>query len=314
MSIQHVAAILDSRDARLSGCRKLVLVTLANRTDEYFRCWPSQERLAGECGISVRALSDHLKGLEEDGFITRDTQHLGQGNGSRTVYTLHLAALSVAPAEIAPEKTAHANSVVCTGSLLPLTNHQEPSTPSSSTRDARGTRLAGDWVLTNQWRAEAHQAAIKAKLRLTDEEIDVEADKFRDHWHSQPGSKARKLDWLGTWRNWIRRAAPEIVRARSRTQRPAGANGSGYGKPQSRFAPALSQHDAFAIAGAAASHSERGAGWEPDHGHGAGASVGPPRLEVIDFADAGGPQPGDAGGDRRDRGPAVLTLPFAAVG
>jgi DNA-binding HxlR family transcriptional regulator len=139
MSIQHVAAILDSRHPSLSGCRKLVLVTLANRTDEHFRCWPSQERLAGECGISVRALSDHLKALEEDGFITRDTQHLGQGNGSRTVYTLRLEALTFAPAEIAPAEIAHANSVVCTGSRPRVTNHQEPSTSSSS--DARANAI-----------------------------------------------------------------------------------------------------------------------------------------------------------------------------
>lgn len=311
MSIQHVGAILDSRDDRLAGCRKLVLVTLANRTDEYFRCWPSQDRLAGECGISVRALSDHLKGLEEDGFITRDTQHLGQGNGSRTVYTLHLGALRVAPAEIAPEKSAPANSVVCTGSRLPLTNHQEPSLPSPSTRDTRGTRLPADWRLSSQWRAEAHQAALKANLRLTDEEIDVEADKFRDYWHSQPGPKARKLDWLGTWRNWIRRAAPEIIRARPRADRAA--NGSGYGKPQSRYAPALTQHDAFALAGAEASHAQRSGGRQQDHGNGSGSPVGPPRLEVLDFANAAGSEPGEPRGDRGDRSPVVLTLPFAAV-
>jgi len=30
------------------------------------------------------------------------------------------------------------------------------------------------------------------------------ADRFRDYWISQPGSKGVKLDWTATWRNWVR--------------------------------------------------------------------------------------------------------------
>jgi DNA-binding HxlR family transcriptional regulator len=127
MSIQHVAAVLDARDERLAGSRKLVLITLANRTNEHGKCWPSQGLLSGECGISVRAISDHLKALEQDGFIQRNTQHLGKGNGSRTTYTLHLDALKVAPADTAGAEVAHANLVGCTGSSLRVTNLQEPT-------------------------------------------------------------------------------------------------------------------------------------------------------------------------------------------
>ena len=127
MSIQHVASVLDARDDRLTGSRKLVLITLANRTNEHGKCWPSQELLAGECGISVRAISDHLKALESDGFIKRSTQHLGKGNGSRTTYTLHLEKLKVAPEETADAEVAPANSVGCTGSTPRVTNLQEPS-------------------------------------------------------------------------------------------------------------------------------------------------------------------------------------------
>ena len=29
---------------------------------------------------------------------------------------------------------------------------------------------------------------------------------FRDYWRSQPGAKGVKLDWFGTWRNWVRRS------------------------------------------------------------------------------------------------------------
>ena len=57
MSIQHVAAVLDCRDPKLASCKKLVLIALANRTDQAGQCWPSQELLAGECGITPRTRS-----------------------------------------------------------------------------------------------------------------------------------------------------------------------------------------------------------------------------------------------------------------
>jgi DNA-binding MarR family transcriptional regulator len=143
MSIQHVGAVLDARDARLSGSRKLVLVTLANRTNERGVCWPSQQLLADECGISVRALADHLKALEENGFIRRSTQHLGKGNGSRTYYTLHLESLKVAPADIAGAEVAPATFDSCSGSTPHVTNLQEPSLGSVVLTRARCFEAAG---------------------------------------------------------------------------------------------------------------------------------------------------------------------------
>lgn len=36
-------------------------------------------------------------------------------------------------------------------------------------------------------------------------------DRFRDHWAAKPGKDGVKLDWLATWRNWVRgeRAMPQ---------------------------------------------------------------------------------------------------------
>jgi hypothetical protein len=211
MSIQHVSAVLDCRDHRLAGCRKLVLVTLANRTDEEGRCWPSQELLSGECGVSVRALSDHLKGLEDDGFITRETQHRGRGNGSRTIYTLHIQALKFAPENNAPAELAPAIQVECTGSSPRVKkNLQEPTilrigdAPQTSERTGKGTFLPDDWLLPDDWADEARHIAFKAKQPLSENEISNEADKFRDHWHGKAGAAGRKSNWRATWRNWFR--------------------------------------------------------------------------------------------------------------
>jgi len=216
MSIQHVAAVLDARDDRITGTRKLVLITLANRTNEHGKCWPGQELLAGECGISVRALADHLKALESEGFIKRSTQHLGKGNGSRTTYTLHLAMLKVAPEEIAGAEVAPASFVGCTGSTPHVTNRQEPTVSNSDELDlgptpseqpkkksaprgsARGSRISQSWAPT------PNDYAFAEKQGLNREEINHEHGQFRDHWISASGKGAAKLDWSAAWRTWIR--------------------------------------------------------------------------------------------------------------
>lgn len=217
MSIQHVGLVLDARDERLAGTRKLVLIALANRTDAAGKCFPTQDLIASECGIEVRTVSDHLKALEADGFIARKTQHLGRGNGSRTVYTLHLDLLRNAPEKIAGANNAHAINDVCTGSLPRVTNRQEPSVTEAKASvvhtleqkpnpqkgkgkvrgAARGSRLSEDWAPT------VADYAFASKHNLTREEINREADRFRNYWCSATGKNAAKLDWHRTWQNWL---------------------------------------------------------------------------------------------------------------
>lgn len=80
----------------------------------------------------------------------------------------------------------------------------DPVQPKAS----KGTRLAKDWTLPEAWRT----WALEARAELGYAGIDLEADKFRDHWHAATGSKATKADWLATWRNWIRNAnAPRNI-------------------------------------------------------------------------------------------------------
>ena len=243
MSIQHVAAVLDARDDRITGTRKLVLITLANRTNEHGKCWPSQDLLAGECGISVRALADHLKALEADKFIKRSTQHLGKGNGSRTTYTLHLAMLKVAPAEIAGAEVAPASFVGCTGSTPHVTNHQEPTLTTSDevvcTRtppeqpkkksaprgSARGSRIPDNWAPTPK------DYVFASEQGLSREEINHEHGQFKDHWVSATGKGSTKLDWSAAWRTWIRNTvkwrAERAAKAASRPNPASQSRGGG---------------------------------------------------------------------------------------
>ena len=73
-----------------------------------------------------------------------------------------------------------------------------PITPTStpSPRSNRGHRLPDDWFPSMEDHSFADRLGVVG-----------EVDKFRDHWHSQPGQKGTKVDWSATWRNWCRRAA-----------------------------------------------------------------------------------------------------------
>jgi hypothetical protein len=49
----------------------------------------------------------------------------------------------------------------------------------------------------------------------------TETDRFRDYWRSIPGAKGRKLDWIATWHNWMRRADDDLAGRTPRSARPA---------------------------------------------------------------------------------------------
>jgi hypothetical protein len=61
----------------------------------------------------------------------------------------------------------------------------------------RGSRLANDWVLPNEWEYWAN----KERPDLNASQV---ADQFKDFWCSKPGKDGTKLDWAATWRNWVR--------------------------------------------------------------------------------------------------------------
>lgn len=63
-----------------------------------------------------------------------------------------------------------------------------------------GSRITEDWL---------PQPETIQKLKAEYPHIDqkLEHRKFVDHWLAESGSKASKLDWEATYRNWIRRSA-----------------------------------------------------------------------------------------------------------
>ena len=71
------------------------------------------------------------------------------------------------------------------------------SAPAGLVSSKRGTRLPADWVLTDEHR----KFCNTERPDLDPERVGAE---FRDYWISAPGQRGVKVDWLATWRNWVR--------------------------------------------------------------------------------------------------------------
>ena len=95
---------------------------------------------------------------------------------------------------------------VCQGTYLPPTPAPTP-TPSTSTprapRDKRGVRIPDDFAVSDEMREWAKEKGFGSL------DLDGITEEFVDFWKGVAGSKGVKLDWPGTWRNWIRRKATD---------------------------------------------------------------------------------------------------------
>jgi uncharacterized protein YdaU (DUF1376 family) len=74
----------------------------------------------------------------------------------------------------------------------PITINQEPTV-----KGTRGSRLSADFVLPTEWIAFCQQE----RQDLNPHKV---FDGFKDYWVSKAGAQGVKLDWLATWRNWVR--------------------------------------------------------------------------------------------------------------
>jgi hypothetical protein len=80
---------------------------------------------------------------------------------------------------------------------------QKPTPSSSSSSSSSNVekqppkRLPVDWVPTED------QISF-CKTERPDLNAKVVAETFKDYWTAQPDSKAKKVDWDATWRNWVR--------------------------------------------------------------------------------------------------------------
>ena len=101
---------------------------------------------------------------------------------------------------------------------------EEETDTSSSTKKRgaakRGTRIPEPFILT-------HEMREWAAVEVPTVDADASTRRFVDYWRAESGTKATKLDWIATWRNWLRRDAdskkPNRLTPTERAQQTAAA-------------------------------------------------------------------------------------------
>ena len=80
---------------------------------------------------------------------------------------------------------------------LPREEKKREEKKSAAKAEGSATRLPQDWQ-------PGEREIAFCKAERPDLEPLAVAVRFADYWVAQPGAKGRKLDWLATWRNWVR--------------------------------------------------------------------------------------------------------------
>ena len=93
--------------------------------------------------------------------------------------------------------------------ITPLitTKNQEPEPRTKVVgKPTKGSRLSPDWMLPKEWETWAQGERPDLNIHKTGES-------FRDFWIAKAGAGGVKLDWLATWRNWVRSQKSSSVSA-----------------------------------------------------------------------------------------------------
>lgn len=186
---------------------KAVLISLADNANDAGYCWPSIDTICDRTCYGRTAVIEAIKWLETAGHVVAD-----RSNGRKTTYRITVTNQSATRTGTPREPVRQTDSTSPPRGLnqsatrtLTVKNHQEPSVGAS--RSPTGSRLNIE-TLPKDWR----DFCAKDRPDLDPDAVFV---RFVDYWKAQPGAKGRKLDWMATWRNWVRdqRVTPRLVAA-----------------------------------------------------------------------------------------------------
>lgn len=97
MSIRIMSEIFGSTTLRPT--QRLIMLCLADHSDDQGRCYPSISRLCSRTGLSERAVRANIRALEEGGFLKIS---IGQGRGGSNLYIVSASPAGNAPRQEMP--------------------------------------------------------------------------------------------------------------------------------------------------------------------------------------------------------------------
>lgn len=203
-------------DKRLTHVQLRVLLAIGSYTGKDRAAFPKQQTVADMLGLARETVNRALAALKRFGYIEIEHQKRADGGQRENLYWVKLDPIEQAPCDepVTPPvtlfdhtprdaigshpRTIHKNVNTIADAIVEHTAPEQPKRAGSPKSGARGSRIPSNWTPTLK------DNAFASSEGLTREEINREADKFRDYWIAASGRTACKLDWEATWRNWIR--------------------------------------------------------------------------------------------------------------
>lgn len=195
------------RDDILHGNEKWVYIALLNRANSEGTCYPSVARIAKDVNISRQTVRSVLKRLEDLGMI-QIIERFKEGSSSERDSNLYYIPVwlkgqhinlgrqiqnqgrQIENQGVGKSRTGGGQNAV----------HEEDTFKNTqlSKANKRGMRIPDSFTVTDEMNVWASK-----NTPLVDPVSCV--DEFIDYWKGVPGQKGVKLDWVSTWRNFMRR-------------------------------------------------------------------------------------------------------------
>lgn len=172
---------------------RLYVYLCRRRNSRTGECFPSLKTMARETGLDYSYCSTRRSELVRMGWLTLDD------NGRMDLLKGFNAKSTQPDLEFQKTVLEKPNEVLenpnCINRNEPLKLTNEIKTKREP-RQKRGSRLPEDFTVDGDMRE-------WARGNCPDLDIARETQKFKNYWASCSGSKAVKLDWKATWRNWM---------------------------------------------------------------------------------------------------------------
>jgi len=211
----------------------LVYAALGTYTDREGAAWPSIAALSKRAKVSESSARRALRDLEALGLV--ETVGRGTMTGAQTsnLYRLHTTGI-MPQSERHPLSEGQGAPVRVTDEQAPL---EQPPADAGGEKRARATRIPDPFVVTAEMWAWCHEKGFDLPWARE------QTERFVDYWRGIPGQRGTKLDWPGTWRNWLRRSWDD--------RRAPSAGPSARETPDERFRRLMAQAEAMETQSAA---------------------------------------------------------------
>ncbi|UTV26411.1 helix-turn-helix domain-containing protein [Photobacterium atrarenae] len=247
MSVRIMSKVWD--DPTFRGSTKLIMLCLADFANDEGCCWPSMNRIAQKCGVSISTLKSQLNKLCDSGHIRKETRKKVTSSGEITndtnlywIVTESLGGPESDPGQNSPRPKSDPGQNSAPGrpksgpkpSLDPSISHSNtpvvPKTAEAKTRKAdrkpkkRAGTLPGDFTITDDM----------ADWYARQSEFIIDINEATDRWKDAMLSKQIKyVDWSAAWRNGMRNANKWALERESRPQgRVNSFAGQNYSAPE----------------------------------------------------------------------------------